>query len=73
MSNGISSQIPIIIKPSILIQDILLEFNKVYLTWTWIWKVLSKKEPKSIFTDGSMIDDSSGSSCTKQIGVAEML
>jgi len=46
-------------------------FNRIYLTWTW--KVPSRKESESIFTNWSMIDNCSDSSCTEWVRVAKVL
>jgi len=57
MTNGVSSQIPVVVKLPILIKYIMSWFYRIVIARTT--KVFIRKKLKTIFPYGSMIDDSS--------------
>jgi len=71
VSDGVSPWIPIVVKPPTIIQNMLPRFNRVWTTRTQ--KVFPREELESVFTDRCMVDNDSGSSSAKRVGVTEIL
>ena len=57
MTQSISSQIPIIVKPSTLIENVTPQLNRVETAWTL--KIFLQEKLQPIFANWSMISNSS--------------
>ena len=70
MTYCISPQIPIFIKPFTLVKNMTPQFKWVKSTWTT--EIFSRKKSQLIFSDRSMIDDSSHHSCTQRVRMSKI-
>ena len=66
----ILSKIPIIVKSSTFMKDMISSFNGIMITWTL--KFFMRKESKLIFSCENMIDDGSWGSSAKWIWITEI-